>query len=112
MLLEDCVDYAGIGGLTATAMKYRGFRESVIDASVGDTLQIRKLQRPVFSRGIAPSTTINHYRVTGVNVSVMRGGVRMNPGDIVTADASREGVGRSEESPGARRYGTSHDSLH
>jgi 4-hydroxy-4-methyl-2-oxoglutarate aldolase len=86
MVLEDGADYAGIGGLMATAMKYRGFAGAVIDASVRDTPQIRKLQFPVFSRGVAPSTTINHYRVTGVNVAVTCGGVRVNPGDIITAD--------------------------
>ena len=34
MVLEDGADYAGIGGLMATAMKYRGFAGAVIDASV------------------------------------------------------------------------------
>lgn len=86
MVLEDGADYAGIGGLMATAMKYRGFAGAVIDASVRDTPQIRRIQFPVFSRGVAPSTTINHYRVTGVNVPVECAGVRVNPGDIVTAD--------------------------
>ena len=86
MVLENGVDYAGIGGLMATAMKYRGFAGAVIDASVRDTPQIRKLQFPVFSRGVAPSTTINHYRVSGVNVPVTCAGVRVNPGDIITAD--------------------------
>lgn len=86
MVLEDGADYAGIGGLMATAMKYRGFVGAVIDGSVRDTPQIRKLQFPVFSRGVAPSTTINHYRVTGTNVPVTCAGVRVNPGDIVTAD--------------------------
>jgi 4-hydroxy-4-methyl-2-oxoglutarate aldolase len=86
MVLENGADYAGIGGLMATAMKYRGFAGAVIDASVRDTPQIRKLQFPVFSRGVAPSTTINHYRVAGVNVPVTCAGVRVNPGDIVTAD--------------------------
>jgi 4-hydroxy-4-methyl-2-oxoglutarate aldolase len=86
MVLEDGLDYAGIGGLMATAMKYRGFAGAVIDASVRDTPQIRKLQFPVFSRGVAPSTTINHYRVTGVNVAVTCAGVQVNPGDIITAD--------------------------
>jgi regulator of RNase E activity RraA len=83
---EEGADYAGIGGLMATAMKYRGFAGAVIDASVRDTPQIRKLQFPVFSRGVAPSTTINHYRVTGVNVPVTCADVLVNPGDIVTAD--------------------------
>jgi regulator of RNase E activity RraA len=88
MVLEGTgsADYAGIGGLMATAMKYRGFAGAVIDASVRDTPQIRKLQFPVFSRGVVPSTTINHFRVTGVNVPVTCAGVRVSPGDIVTAD--------------------------
>jgi 4-hydroxy-4-methyl-2-oxoglutarate aldolase len=86
MVLEDGLDFAGIGGLMATAMKYRGFAGAVIDASVRDTPQIRKLQFPVFSRGVVPSTTINHYRVTGVNVPVTCAGVRVIPGDIITAD--------------------------
>src|SRR5207247_5753036 len=47
MVVEDGADYAGIGGLMATAMKYRGFAGAVIDASVRDTPQIRKLQFPV-----------------------------------------------------------------
>jgi 4-hydroxy-4-methyl-2-oxoglutarate aldolase len=86
MVLENGGDYAGIGGLMATAMKYRGFAGAVIDASVRDTPQIRRLQFPVFSRGVVPSTTINHYRVAGVNVPVVCAGVRVNPGDIITAD--------------------------
>ncbi len=86
MVLEDGGDFAGIGGLMATAMKVRGLAGAVIDASVRDTPQIRRLQFPVFSRGVAPSTTINHYRFAGVNVPVTCAGVRVNPGDIVTAD--------------------------
>ena len=86
MVLEDGLDYAGIGGLMATAMKVRGFAGAVIDASVRDTPQIRRIQFPVFSRGIAPSTTINHYRVAGVNVPVTCAGAKVNPGDFITAD--------------------------
>jgi regulator of RNase E activity RraA len=86
MVLEDGADFAGIGGLMATAMKYRGFAGAVIDGSVRDTPQIRKLQFPVFSKGVVPSTTINHYRFAGVNVPVTCAGVRVNAGDIITAD--------------------------
>jgi len=82
----DSANYAGIGGLMATAMKYRGFAGAIIDGSVRDTPQIRKLQFPVFSRGVAPSTTINHYRVAGVNVPVTCAGVRVSAGDIIAAD--------------------------
>ncbi len=86
MVLEDGGDYAGIGGLMATAMKVRGLAGAVIDGGVRDTPQIRKLQFPVFSRGVVPSTTINHYRFAGVNIPVTCAGVRVNAGDIVVAD--------------------------
>ena len=86
MVLEDGLDYAGIGGLMATAMKYRGFAGAVIDGSVRDLPQIEKLQFPVYSRGVVPSTTINHYRFAGVNVPVKCAGVTVNPGDIIAAD--------------------------
>jgi regulator of RNase E activity RraA len=86
MVLPDGADFAGIGGLMATAMKYRGLTGAVVDASIRDTPQIKRLQFPVFSRGIAPSTTINHYRFAGANVPVLCAGVRVNPNDIIVAD--------------------------
>lgn len=86
MVLEDGLDTAGIGGLMATAMKYRGLAGAVIDASIRDTPQIRKLQFPVFSRGVAPSTSINHYRFVGMNIPVTCAGVKVNPNDIIVAD--------------------------
>lgn len=86
MVLEDGVDIAGVGGLMVTAMKYRGFAGAIIDASIRDTPQIKKLQFPIFSRGIAPSTSINHYRFAGVNIPVKCAGVTVNPNDIIVAD--------------------------
>ncbi len=86
MVLEDGADTAGIGGLMATAMKVRGLTGAIVDAAIRDTPQIRRLQFPVFSTGIAPSTSINHYRFVGTNVPVTCAGVRVNPNDIIVAD--------------------------
>jgi regulator of RNase E activity RraA len=86
MVVEDGLDYAGIGGLMSTAMKARGLAGAVVDASVRDTPQIAKIQFPVFSRGVAPSTTVNHYRFAGKNVPVKCAGVDVRAGDIITAD--------------------------
>jgi regulator of RNase E activity RraA len=86
MVLEDGADFAGMGGLMATAMKYRGLAGAIVDGGVRDTPQIAKLQFPVFSRGVVPSTTINHYRFAGANIPVTCAGARVNPGDIIAAD--------------------------
>jgi 4-hydroxy-4-methyl-2-oxoglutarate aldolase len=86
IVLEDGLDFAGIGGLMSTAMKYRGLAGAVVDASVRDLPQIKRLQFPVFSRGIVPSTSINHYRFAGANIPVTCAGARVNPNDIVVAD--------------------------
>ena len=86
MSLEQGDDFAGMGALMATAMKVRGFAGAVIDGGLRDTPQIRRIQFPVFSRGVVPSTTINHYRFGGVNVAVQCAGVTVNGGDIVVAD--------------------------
>jgi regulator of RNase E activity RraA len=86
MVLEDGENYAGIGGLMATALKARGFAGAVIDGGVRDLPQIQKLQFPVFSRSIVPSTTINHYRFAGSNIAVTCAGVRVAANDIIVAD--------------------------
>lgn len=86
MVLEDGLDYAGVGGLMSTAMKYRQLAGAIVDGGVRDTPQITKLQFPVFSRGVVPSTTVNHFRVTGKNVAVTCAGVAVRPSDIIVAD--------------------------
>src|ERR1017187_3092295 len=82
MVLENGLDYAGMGALMSTAMKVRGLTAAVVDVSVRDTPQIGRIQFPVFSRGVVPSNTNNHYRFAGVNIPVTCAGVRVNAGDI------------------------------
>ena len=86
MVLEDGLDYAGVGGLMSTAMKARGFAGAVVDGSIRDLPQIQRIQFPIFSRGVAPSTTVNHFRVVGVNAAVTCDGVHVEQNDIVVAD--------------------------
>ena len=86
MTLENGADYAGVGGLMSTAMKFRGLAGAIVDGGIRDTPQITKLQFPVFSRGVVPSTTINHFRLAGKNTPVMCAGVQVRPADIVVAD--------------------------
>ena len=86
IVLPGGLDVAGIGGLMATAMKYRGLTGAIIDGGVRDTPQIRRIQFPVFARGVVPSTSVNHYRFKAANVPVRCAGAMVSPGDIVAAD--------------------------
>lgn len=86
LVLPDGLDIGGIGGLMCTALKFRGLAGAVVDASVRDLPQIKRIQFPVYGRGVAPSTSINHYRFAGSNIPVPCAGVTVNPNDIVVAD--------------------------
>jgi regulator of RNase E activity RraA len=87
MAMPDGKDFGAIGGMMATTMKVRGFAGAVVDGGVRDVGQIRKLGFPVFSRSVAPSTTVNHFRFVAANVPVKIGNVTIEAGDIVMADA-------------------------
>jgi 4-hydroxy-4-methyl-2-oxoglutarate aldolase len=85
LVIEDGLKYGGLGGLMGTTLKYRGVAGAVVDASIRDLPQLQRLQFPIYSRGVAPGTTIGHYRATA-NVPVVCAGVKVNPGDIISAD--------------------------
>jgi 4-hydroxy-4-methyl-2-oxoglutarate aldolase len=82
----DNANFAGVGGIMSTTMKHRGFAGAVIDGGVRDTPQVERLQFPVFSKSIVPSTTVNHYRFAGSNIPVDCAGARVVHGDIIVAD--------------------------
>lgn len=86
IVFPNGADYAGLGGLMATALKSRSAAGAVVDASVRDLPQIKRLQFPVFGRGVIPATTINHYRFVAANVPVTCAGVKVSPKDIIAAD--------------------------
>jgi len=83
---EGDIKYGVLGGLMGTTLKYRGAAGAVTDAAIRDAPQLKRIQLPVYSRGVAPGTTVGHFRVTGVNVPVVMAGVKINPGDIIAAD--------------------------
>jgi regulator of RNase E activity RraA len=100
MVVEDGADIAGMGGLMGTAMYARGYSGAVIDGGVRDVAYLRKIGFPVFSLGMVPSTSVNHYRFAGANIPVTCDGVQVSAGDIVTADSDGVVVvprGRAQE---------------
>ena len=87
MSIQDGADIAGMGGLMGTAMSAREFAGAVIDGGVRDVAYLRKIGFPVYATGIVPATSAGHYRVAGTGTAVQCDGVRVNAGDIVTADS-------------------------
>jgi regulator of RNase E activity RraA len=86
MSIEDGENIAGMGGLMGTAMSARNFSGAVIDGGVRDVAYLRKIGFAVYATGIAPSTSVNHYRFAGKNVPVTCDGVPVAAGDVITAD--------------------------
>jgi regulator of RNase E activity RraA len=85
IVVEDGLNYGALGGLMGTALKYRGIAGAIVDASIRDLPQLQRLQFPIYSRGVSPGTTVGHYRATR-NVPVTCAGVKINPGDLISAD--------------------------
>jgi regulator of RNase E activity RraA len=78
---------AVLGDLISTKAKHRGIAGFVIDGLVRDLPGIRELDFPVFARG---TTSIGplHRGPGEIGYPICCGGVVVNPGDIVVADAA------------------------
>jgi regulator of RNase E activity RraA len=87
MEIEGGDDIAGMGGLMGTAMYSRGYAGAVIGGGVRDLPQLMRINFPVFSTGVVPSTAVGHYRFAAMNVPIVCDGVDVAPNDIVVADA-------------------------
>ncbi|HUY96682.1 MAG TPA: RraA family protein, partial [Verrucomicrobiae bacterium] len=74
------------GGVVSVAAKCRGVAGAIVDGPITDVFEIRALELPIYSRGVAALTT----RILGlegaINVPVTVGGVTIVPGDIIFGD--------------------------
>jgi 4-hydroxy-4-methyl-2-oxoglutarate aldolase len=73
------------GGIMSTSAQKMGAAGMVIDGSVRDTMMIKKINWPVWARGISVKRST---KITGgqINVPIVIGNVLVNPGDLVFAD--------------------------
>ena len=75
------------GGLLSTAAKARGSAGCVTDGYVRDTIEIRRLEFPVFACGVAPLDSKGRGQIMSTDVPVICDGVRVSPGDLVVGNA-------------------------
>ncbi len=81
-------DCAGWGGNLSRAARYRRVPGVVVDGAVRDVDEADALGFAVFARSATPRTARGRTAEIAWNVSVEIGGVAVEPGDLVVADAS------------------------
>lgn len=75
------------GELLSTAARLRGCAGALVDGAVRDVATMNEMGFMVFARGTCPRDSLHRQRVVAVDVSVEIGGVRIDPQDLVFADA-------------------------
>lgn len=74
------------GELLSTLAIVRGGRGAVVDGLTRDVQRIQEARFPVFALGMKPTDSYGRSVVTGYDLPVECGGIRVNPGDVVFAD--------------------------
>jgi len=81
-------DTSGIfGGLLATAVKAAGGRGAIIDGDTRDLRELERLAFPTLARGGCPADSLGRDEVVETDAPIVCGGVRIDSGDLVVADA-------------------------
>lgn len=78
---------AVLGDIICTKAKHRGIAGFIVDGLVRDMPGIEHLDFPVFARGTTPVGPL-HRGPGEINCPISCGGVVVNPGDVMVADAS------------------------
>ncbi|MCS7094451.1 MAG: 4-carboxy-4-hydroxy-2-oxoadipate aldolase/oxaloacetate decarboxylase [Thaumarchaeota archaeon] len=73
------------GGLMSYQAKRQGIAGVVVDGSVRDVAEIRRMGFPVFARHVSPIGS-SKMHPGSINVPVICGGVLVKPGDVIVGD--------------------------
>ena len=93
VLVLDCrgeTRVASGGQILTTRLKVRGGAGIVSDGPVRDSVEIAKMDFPVYCAGGSAPLNLIHHHAIDLNVPIGCGGVAVYPGDIIVGDA--EGV--------------------
>jgi RraA family protein len=78
---------AVLGDLISTKAKHRRIAGFVVDGLIRDLPSIRPLDFPIFARGTTPIGPL-HRGPGEINCPICCGGIVINPGDLIIADAA------------------------
>ena len=83
---EELHRYGIFGDGAATMARKGGFVGAVIEGAIRDTLELRDLGFPVFSRTIAPGFIMGKATAAAVGEPVTAGGRTVHDGDLILGD--------------------------
>jgi 4-hydroxy-4-methyl-2-oxoglutarate aldolase len=82
------IDAAGWGGILSLGAKVRNIAGAIIEGSLRDVDDSRKVDFPVFARELTCTTARGRLIEAGTNVPIVVGSVTVAPGDYAIADGS------------------------
>lgn len=88
ILLVDssCAEGSGTGELMSTGAKTRGAAATVVHGTVRDLAEVRKLEYPLFARGVSPVGVSGRMEPARAGTDLQIGNVLVRPGDVIFAD--------------------------
>jgi RraA family protein len=81
----DCMEYAIMGDLMASASAKMRIGGIVVDGCVRDVAELREKRSPIFAKGFVPAAGFKDGPGE-INTTIVCGGVAVHPGDIILGD--------------------------
>lgn len=90
ILLVDssCAEGSGTGELMSSGAKTKGAAATVVNGTVRDLAEVRKLDYPLFAKGMSPVGVSGRMEATHYQVELDIDGVKVRPGDVIFADVT------------------------
>lgn len=82
---KACTERTYLGDLMGGAAKAIGIKGLVVDGFVRDKIGLKEMQLPVYSRGFMQRSP-SKKGPGQINCSIICGGIKVNPGDLVVGD--------------------------
>jgi 4-hydroxy-4-methyl-2-oxoglutarate aldolase len=86
MVDSSCAEGSGTGELMCSGAKTAGAAATVVNGTVRDLAEVRKLDYPLFAKGMSPVGVSGRMEATHYQVDLDIDGVRIRPGDVIFAD--------------------------
>ena len=90
ILLVDssCAEGSGTGELMSSGAKAKGAAATVVNGTVRDLAEVRKLDYPLWAKGMSPVGVSGRMEPAHYQVELDIDGVRVRPGDVIFADVT------------------------